>query len=177
MVSLSDYRVVDLILGLQKRSAQDTICNRDYSTFPLSLQKEIRRYLQKGGKLFTSGSYVGADMISDLSDEAFSSEVLHYRWEGPLPSHTAKQIRGMRSKAEIKRSADMYGYGVTKPDVISPVGRASTLFTYTESSLPAGVGFKDRTCATITLGFPFESVTSQKERDRIMKSILSYLTD
>ena len=177
MVSLSDYRVVDLILGLQKRSAQDTICNRDYSTFPLSLQKEIRRYLQKGGKLFTSGSYVGADMISDLSDEAFASELLHYRWEGPLPSHTAKQIRGMRSKAEIKRSADMYGYGVTKPDVISPVGRASTLFTYTESSLPAGVGFKDRTCATITLGFPFESVTSQKERDRIMKSILSYLTD
>ena len=61
--------------------------------------------------------------------------------------------------------------------MISPVGRASTLFTYSESSLPAGVGFKDRNSATITLGFPFESVTSEKERDRIMKSILTYLTD
>ena len=176
-ISLTDYRVVDLALGLQKRSAQDTICHKDYATFPLTLQDQIRRYLQRGGKLMASGSYVGADMISDLKDEAFTSEVLHYRWEGPLPSHTANQIRGMRSKAEIKRSADRYGYGVTKPDVISPVGRASTLFTYTESSLPAGVGFKDRNSATITLGFPFESVTSEKERDRIMKSILTYLTD
>ena len=176
-ISLTDYRVVDLALGLQKRSAQDTICHKDYATFPQTLQDQIRRYLQRGGKLMASGSYVGADMISDLKDEAFASEVLHYRWEGPLPSHTAKQIRGMRSKAEIKRSADRYGYGVTKPDVISPVGRASTLFTYTESSLPAGVGFKDRNSATITLGFPFESVTSDKERDRIMKSILTYLTD
>jgi hypothetical protein len=176
-ISLTDYRVVDLALGLQKRSAQDTICHKDYATFPQTLQDEIRRYLQRGGKLMISGSYVGADMISDLKDEAFTSEVLHYRWEGPLPSHTANQIRGMRSKAEIKRSADRYGYGVTKPDVISPVGRASTLFTYSESSLPAGVGFKDRSSATITLGFPFESVTSEKERDRIMKSILTYLTD
>ena len=176
-ISLTDYRVVDLALGLQKRSAQDTICHKDYATFPQSLQDEIRRYLQRGGKLMTSGSYVGADMISDLKDEAFTSEVLHYRWEGPLPSLTANQIRGMRSKAEIKRNADRYGYGVTKPDVISPVGRASTLFTYTESALPAGVGFKDRNSATITLGFPFESVTSEKERDRIMKSILTYLTD
>ena len=176
-VSMSDYRVVDLILGLQKRSAQDTICNKDYSTFPATMQRAIRSYLQKGGKLLCSGSYVGADMISDLKDEAFAQEVLHYRWEGPLPSHAHKQIKGMRSKAEIRRDANSDGYGVTKPDVISPVGLGTTLFRYTESSLPAGVGFKDRTCATITLGFPFESVTSAKERDRIMKSALGYLTD
>ena len=178
IISLSDYRVVDLIMGLQKRSAQDTICHKDYSTFPQPLQNEIRRYLQRGGKLITSGSYVGADMISDLKDEAFTADVLHYRWEGPLPSSTANQIRGMRSRAEIKRTADRYGYGVTKPDVLTPVGRgASILFTYSESSLPAGVGYKDRNSATITLGFPFESVESEKERDRIMRSILTYLTD
>ena len=177
MVNLSDYRVVDLILGLQKHSAQDTICHKDYSTFPSVMQRAIRSYLQQGGKLLCSGSYVGADMISDLKDEAFTQEVLHYRWEGPLPSKVHRQIKGMRSKAEIRRSADSDGYGVTKPDVISPVGLGTTLFRYTESSLPAGVGFKDRTCATITLGFPFESVTSQKERDRIMKSALGYLTD
>ena len=178
IISLNDYRVVDLIMGLQKRSAQDTICHKDYSTFPQPLQNEIRRYLQRGGKLITSGSYVGADMISDLKDEAFTADVLHYRWEGPLPSSTANQIRGMRSRAEIKRNADRYGYGVTKPDVLSPVGRgASILFTYSESSLPAGVGYKDRNSATITLGFPFESVESEKERDRIMRSILTYLTD
>jgi hypothetical protein len=177
MVSLTDYRMVDLILGLQKRSLQDTICNKDYSTFPPSMQKAVRNYLGKNGKLLCSGSYVGADMISDMRDELFTSEVLHFHWEGPLPSHTESQIKGMRSKADIRRQASKYGYGVTKPDVIKPVGLASTLFTYTDSRLPAGVGYKDRTCATLTLGFPFESVTSQKERDRIMKSAITYLTD
>jgi hypothetical protein len=112
-----------------------------------------------------------------MRDELFTSEVLHFHWEGPLPSHIESQIKGMRSKADIRRQASKYGYGVTKPDVIKPVGLASTLFTYTDSRLPAGVGYKDRTCATLTLGFPFESVTSQKERDRIMKSAITYLTD
>ena len=124
-----------------------------------------------------SGSYVGADMISELKDESFASQVLHFRWEGPLPSSTDNQIKGMRSKANIRRNADKYGYGVTKPDVISPVGLASTLFTYTDSRLPAGVGYKDRTYATLVLGFPFESVIQPKERDRIMKSALNYLID
>ena len=177
MINLADYYVVDLILGLQKRSAQDTICNKDYSTFPSSMQKSIRTFLQKGGKLLCSGSYVGADMISEIKDESFTSEILHYHWDGPLPSHTNAQIKGMRSKADIRRKANKDGYGVTKPDVISPVGLASTLFTYSDSRLPAGVGYKDRTCATLTLGFPFESIESSKERDRIMKSVLTYLTD
>lgn len=177
LVSLTDYPLVDLILGLQKRSLQDSICNRDYSTFPPSMQKAIRNYLQKNGKLLCSGSYVGADMISEMRDELFTSEVLHFRWEGPLPSDTQRQIKGMRSKADIRRIADIDGYGVTRPDVISHVGLASTLFTYSDSRLPAGVGYRDRKCATITLGFPFESVVSQKERDRIMKSVITYLTD
>ncbi|MCQ2069016.1 MAG: xanthan lyase [Bacteroidaceae bacterium] len=177
MVNLTDYAIVDLILGLQKRSAQDSICNKDYSTFPSAMQKAVRNYLQKGGKLLCSGSYVGADMISELKDESFASEVLHYRWEGPLPSNTERQVKGMRSKADIRRIADKHGYGVTKPDVIKPVGLASTLFTYSDSRLPAGVGYKDRTYATLTLGFPFESIESSKERDRIMKSAITYLTE
>lgn len=177
MINLTDYYVVDLILGLQKRSAQDTICNKDYSTFPSSMQKSIRSFLQKGGKLLCSGSYVGADMISEIKDESFTSEVLHYRWDGPLPSHADTQIKGMRSKADIRRKANKDGYGVTKPDVIIPVGLASTLFTYSDSRLTAGVGYKNRTCATLTLGFPFESIESPRERDRIMKSALTYLTD
>ena len=177
LVNLSDYPVVDLVLGLQKRSAQDTICNKDYSTFPPSMQQAIIRYLDGGGALICSGSYVGADMISDLNDESFTADILHYRWEGPLPSKDDNLIKGMRSKTEIRRNADTQGYGVTKPDVISPVGRASTLFTYTDSKLPAGVGYKDRTHGSLTLGFPFESVESERERDRIMKAVIKYLTD
>ena len=177
IISFNDYKVVDLVMGLQKRSLQDTICNKDYATFTPALMRAVRNYLNRGGKLLCSGSYVGADMISELKDESFTAQVLHYRWEGPLPSHTDSQIRGMRSKANIRRAANNEGYGVTKPDVLSPVGIGQRMFTYTDSGLSAGVGFKDRTCATLTLGFPFESVIQAKERDRIMKAALNYLTD
>lgn len=176
-VTLNDYNAVDLILGLQKRGHQDTVCHKDYSTFPVTLQEIIRSYTNSGGALLCSGSYVGADMVSDLNDEKFTESVLHYRWEGSLPSATADQVKGMRSKTIINRHANSQSYGVTKPDVISPTGLAHTLFTYSESKLPAGVGFKDRTTSTITLGFPFESINQERERDRIMRAILNYLTD
>ena len=177
IVDMGSYRVVDLILGLQKRSLQDTLFCKDYSTFPPVLQKKIRDYMAKGGKLFTSGSYVGADMISDLSDEKFTADVLHYRWEGPLPSATENNIKGLRSKPEIRRSATSTGYGVTRPDVLSPTNKATTQLTYSKSGLTAGVGFKDRSSRCLTLGFPFESITSERERDKLMRSILRYLTE
>ena len=177
IINLSDYKVVDLILGLQKRSAQDTICHKDYSTFPPVLQRKIKDYLNRGGALMCSGSYVGADMISDLSDEQFAAQVLHYRWEGPLPKRTANQIKGMRSRATIRRTSSFEGYGLVKPDVLSPVGSATTQFKYTDTGLTAGVGYRDRSCATLVMGFPLESVEQPKERDRIMKSALKYLTD
>ena len=177
MTDMANYRMVDLILGLQKRSAQDTICNKDYSTFPVVMQQKIRSYLDRGGSILISGSYVGADMISTLDDEKFTADVLHYRWEGPLPSGDENHIKGMRSKTEIRRITTKDNYGVIKPDVISPVGRATTQFTYPDSGLPAGIGYQERTYSTLTLGFPFESVESEKERDRIMKNAIRFLTD
>ena len=177
MTDMADYRMVDLILGLQKRSAQDTICNKDYSTFPVVMQQKIRSYLDRGGSILISGSYVGADMISTLDDEKFTADVLHYRWEGPLPSGDENHIKGMRSKTEIRRITTKDNYGVIKPDVICPVGRATTQFTYPDSGLPAGIGYQERTYSTLTLGFPFESVESEKERDRIMKNAIRFLTD
>lgn len=177
MTDMARYQMVDLILGLQKRSLQDTICNKDYSTFPTVMQQRIRSYLDGGGSILISGSYVGADMISTLDDERFTADVLHYRWEGPLPSGDENRIKGMRSKTEIRRQTTKDNYGVIKPDVISPVGRATTQFTYPDSGLPAGIGYKERSYCTLTLGFPFESVESEKERDRIMKAAIRYLTD
>lgn len=177
-VDMNGYRVVDLILGLQKRSLQDTIFRKDYSTFPPVLQQKITSYLNGDGKLFTSGSYVGADMISDLADEQFTTKVLHYRWEGPLPSETENNVKGLRSKPEIRRQATASGYGVTRPDVLSPTEKGTTLLTYTDSRLAAGIGYKDRhNTACLTLGFPFESITQERERDRLMRSVLKYLTE
>ncbi|MCQ2073492.1 MAG: xanthan lyase [Bacteroidaceae bacterium] len=176
-IGLEDYRIADLILGLQKRSLQDTLYCRDYSTFPAVLQEKLTRWLKTGGCLLCSGSYVGADMISSLSDESFTTEALHYRWDGPLPSATATEIKGMHSSFDILRVSDDRQYGVTRPDVISPSGKADILLRYSGSRLPAGIGYKGADYRCITMGFPFESITSFKEQERLMKGILRYLTD
>lgn len=176
-IDMKLYRVVDLVLGLQKRSLQDTIFCKDYSTFPPVLQQKIAAYLNDGGALLTSGSYVGADMISELSDEKFTSSVLHYRWEGPLPSATENEIKGLRCKPEIRRTATSADYGVTRPDVLGATEKGTTQLTYSESGLTAGVGYKHRSTSCLTLGFPFESITSEQERDKLMRNILRYLTE
>ncbi|MBR4842207.1 MAG: xanthan lyase [Bacteroidaceae bacterium] len=176
-VELEDYMVVDLILGLQKRSLVDTLFHKDYSTFPTSLQRRIEEYLYNGGYLLASGSYVGADMISTLSDESFTSNCLYYRWEGALPDPVSQDIKGLKNNFLIQREADEYMYGVTRPDVISPVNNGQELFYYSDSGLCAGVGYKGRDHRCVTLGFPFESITKPKEQSRVMASILKYLTN
>ena len=116
-------------------------------------------------------------MISTLSDESFTSNCLYYRWEGPLPDPVSQDIKGLKNNFLIQREADEYMYGVTRPDVISPVNNGQELFYYSDSGLCAGVGYKGRDHRCVTLGVPFESITKPKEQSRVMASILKYLTN
>lgn len=176
-VDMKDYRLVDLILGLQKRSLRDSIFGHDYSTFPKVMQRRIETYLKGDGRLLVSGSFVGADMISDLEDEDFTMNILHYRWEGPLPDSTLNKVTGMRSNLTIRRESDENAYGVPRPDVLSPVGRATQQLFYGKRSFPAAIGYSAGDCKCMTMGFPFESIEGQDDRNDIMKSIIRYLTD
>ena len=177
IIDLTAYPVVDLILGLQKRSVQDTLFYKDYSTFPPVLQHIITDYLNAGGKLLTSGSYVATDMTGNTDDEVFITNVLRYKPANTQVPEAEIGIKGLRSKFEIRRSATAQGYGVTHPDVLSPTGKAVALMSYSKSNLTAAVGFKERSGACITMGFPFESITADRERDKLMRSILKYLTE
>ena len=176
-IDLTAYPVVDLILGLQKRSDQDTLFHKVYSTFPPVLQHIITAYLNTGGKLLVSGSYVAQDMTGTKDDESFITKVLHYQPVNALVPETENVVRGLHNRTEIRRNATIQGYGVTRPDVLRPTGKAVALMSYSRSNLTAAVGFKDRTGASITMGFPFESITTDRERDKLMRAILKYLTE
>ena len=70
------------------------------------------------------------------------------------------------------------------PDAIRPTGTgASTIMRYDENGLSAGVAF-DRAFNTnqgtgsyrsVAMGFPFETIESQKSRNRLMADILHFL--
>jgi len=66
-------------------------------------------------------------------------------------------------------------YAVESPDAIEPTGEGSyTVFRYSENNMSAGIAFSGnyKVCA---LGFPFEALCDEAERDRLMTNVLIFL--
>ena len=70
-------------------------------------------------------------------------------------------------------------YVVESPDAIVPADPAAyTCFRYTENNLPAGVVFGGNDTdkwRTVVLGFPFESIKGEAQRNTMMQQVLDYL--
>ena len=65
-------------------------------------------------------------------------------------------------------------YKVESPDAIEPKGNdAKVLFRYKGDNKTAGVCF-DGNYQTIVLGFPFETIINEIERNELMGQILKY---
>ena len=63
---------------------------------------------------------------------------------------------------------------VEAPDAIEPgTEDAYTIFRYSENNLSAGVAYKG-SYKTCVLGFPFESLKIQSEREKLMKGVLEF---
>lgn len=176
-VLLDDYIMIDLIMGLQKRSASDTILNNNYSTFSSALQMELTDYLNQGGRLLTSGSYIGTDMNKTPLDSFFITNCLKYKSDGRINNSYNNNIKGNKINFVIRRFSDSDNYGLIHPDIISPTGKATSLFTYDNSSYSAGVAYKGNDYRCITLGFPFESIVDEYSRNKAMRSFIKYLVE
>ena len=66
-------------------------------------------------------------------------------------------------------------YAVTAPDCIVPVAPAFSVFTYHPGKQSAGVAYRGD-YRTFVMGFPFESIEKETDRNAIMASILQFLT-
>ena len=177
-VNMLDYKMTDIILGLQKRSPTDGQFGKDYSCFPEGMQQQIRSYMKSGGRLLVSGSYIGADVAMSPDDLSFAAECLHFRPLADTVRSDEQQIQGRRiATFRIRRSADSGFYGVAHPDVLEPVGRVDRLMTYGRERQNAVLGTKNARSRCIVMGFPYESISTQKERDHVMRYLLNYLTE
>ena len=68
-------------------------------------------------------------------------------------------------------------YTVEGADALEPVdSSAITLVRYAENNMSAGVAFRGE-YGVVALGFPFETIGDQAERDLIMKRTLIYLLE
>lgn len=180
-VKLSDYHTVDLILGKQK----STVTGRGHKgvrfrTFPEKLQKELRKYVEKGGDLIVSGQYVASDLYdsrSTPSDRKFAEEVLGIagatgedRQSGTVRDNTGKSHRYSSTLNEEH-------YIVERPDVIIPTddSRSEELLTFGETGNRAGQTLSFGRGKVAVLSVPIEAFTESEDRVSLVKRILNRL--
>ncbi len=66
-------------------------------------------------------------------------------------------------------------YTVEGADALEPLdSTAITLLRYSENNMSAGVAYRGN-YGVVSMGFPFETITDQEMRDKIMKQIINYL--
>jgi hypothetical protein len=183
---LNLYPVVDLILGKQKQTqtGRGAFPPR-FKTFPADLQAKITAYCRQGGNIFVSGAFVGTDLwdnpfVKD-SDKEFAREILKYQWRTGHAAMTGKvksvasPFREFAGNYQFYHQLNPDCYAVESPDAIEPVGESChTIFRYTENNLSAGISFSGdyKTCI---VGFPFETIQKESERNQLMENILQFM--
>ena len=175
-ISLSNYEIVDYILGLQKHTAQDTIYNKDYSTLSPAIQDALSSYLDGGGSLLLTGSYLGSDMCSTVQGEKFLEEKLHLNYSGSITDIEEDVVSGIKSNININRKPNREFYALPRPEILEPNGKAIAIMTYKKRKYSAGIGYNGKDYNCIVIGFPFESITNEKDRNKTMQAFIRYLS-
>ena len=186
---LTDYDIVDLILGKQKQTKMGALGTDklEFKTFSSQLQKQIRQFCLAGGSLFVSGAYIATDLmdnplaVTQSTDKKFLEDVLKLKWR---VNRAAKkgEVKGVVSPLSKDRSSYQFNqmlsseiYAVESPDAIEPAHKdAFTIMRYSENNLSAAVAY-DSDYKVVALGFPFETIYSSVQRDELMSNILRIL--
>lgn len=168
-ISLTDYAMVDLILGLERYDGRSLAYYKAFSTL---MQAALRRYVSAGGRVLASGAYVGSDM-TDADGQRFLAEVLKCRYVGSNRSQS-DSIRGMGTYFQFHRKLNEKHYAATSPDALQPVAPAYTALQYADGQ-DACIAYSGRDYRTFTMGFPFECITDELKRGSIMRGILNFL--
>ena len=180
----TDFSALDIIFGEEKTTKPlYGLQKKDFTLFTPEMRQAISEYTSgEKAKLFLSGAYIGTDLdlCGDTLARHFASEVLHYRL---MTNHASKS----GSVYPVNAVADQFPgkylfvqdynpgiYKVESPDAIEPKGEnAKVLFRYKGDNKTAGVCF-DGNYHSVILGFPFETITTDKQRDELVGHILKY---
>lgn len=167
----TQYNMVDLILGLEKNDGWSL---RKYQAFPSMLRKHLQLFTTRGGALFVSGSYIGADMTMP-SDRKFLEQVLKCSYEGTNKDSLQREwIKGLGTQFEFYRHLNETHYAATHPDILQPVAPAYSAMIYADD-YSACVAYDGKDYKAMTLGFPFECIKDDYQREILMKGILKFL--
>lgn len=184
---LNDYAYIDLILGKEYQTKIGRNTQRiEFKTFSDKMQNAITDYCSTKGNLLVSGAFVGSDLWDNRDvkanekDKLFATTILKYKWRAGQAARNGKiksvasPLLPLNGKYTYFNTLNDESYIVESPDAIEPAdGNAHTIYRYDENNLSAAIAYKGE-YKTCVLGFPFEAVRSENEREHLMKSIFDF---
>ncbi len=184
-IRLNDYKLVDLILG-EERSMPwlDSTAADQFAAFPEELQKALSAFTEAGGNLFVSGAHVATDLFAGKEekhpDVRFGRDVLKISWVTNHAARTGWVFSVDHSiidlpEIEFNSEFDRWLYKVEAPDALGPADVGQTILRYKENEFSAGAAYAGKDYRTLVLGFPFESIIDQTQKNHLMESILKFL--
>lgn len=198
IVNLSNYHTIDLILGKQKASISGKGSSGvKHRAFPISLQTRLSDFSKRGGNMIITGEYAATDLFdpkySDTQSKIFATETLgitHPTPHAPADSltTTSPQIYKSRTGKFRDNAGYSFDYSSTLNDKcyivegienIIPADNFTSepLFKMSDSDQTIGIVLSNQnhSGSTFIMSLPFESISTQADRDYIMKTILSNL--
>ena len=169
-LQLSQYAVVDLLLGLERNDGHSLV---SYKSFPLPLQNQLRNYVNRHGNLLTSGAYIGSDM-TEPAERQFLADVL--KVECPTTYRDVSgQVSGLGLTFSFHHQLNEQHYAATRTDVLMPADTQAFPAMVYANGTSAAVAYGGQDSHAFTMGFPFECITDRPTRTALMNGILNYL--
>lgn len=184
-IDMNKYKFIDFIFGEEKKTNPPKFNNQkqvEFEVFPVALKQKIKSYIENGGKLFLSGSYIGSDLYTDPDSSGiqFANNLLKIKFKTGHAVRTG-MVYSVKDgflpenfNLEFNTNFNDSIYKVEAPDEIGEINDSKVLLRYAENNFSAAVGYKGD-YGIVTFGFPFETILDENTRKVVMKNILNYL--
>ena len=182
LLDASSYYAMDLVCGKQRRTTLPGGAVR-FEVFTPELKSALTDYCTKGGSILISGAYIASD--ASASDAEFLASVLGYK---PLTGFGSRKgtVEARKGNFSGKYAYNSVWspdyYRIEHPDGMSPVGMGMTvIMRYGDTGIPAAVagsvGPEAPALAhnVVAFGFPLEVVTSDADREKLIRTALKSL--
>ncbi len=187
-IELERYKALDIIMGKQKETKTGRGAKPSrFKALTSRLMNAVTNYTLGGGNVLLTGAYVASD-IWDKEHPAqaeinFAKNVMGYTWvdgratllgEAYSVPTTLKMSDGM-SNLTFYNQLNSDFYAVESPDAIKASDeRGATILRYKENNIPAGIASSRNGYKTVVVGFPFETIKSENERDEFMQRVMNF---
>ena len=187
-VDLTNYCALDIIMGKQKeiptgRGAKPS----RFKAFTPGMMNAITNFTRNGGNVLMTGAYVGSDIWDKENpkgnEKNFAQNVMGYTWVDGRATLTGevysvptvlKMSDGM-GKLTFHNTLNSDFYAVESPDAIKASdNKGATILRYSENNIPAGIASNRNGYKTVVVGFPFETIKNDSERNEFMERVLNF---